>query len=406
MGPHADTNPRFTVFVDPSAFDPKLSDEEAQKRQAEADEASTLILGLPWELLHDGKGYLFKGARPVYIRRRMPSKISLKVVAADPPVRILLVSPRPEEKGVSFIDHRVSAIPLVESMENLGDLAKLTVLSPPTFKAMDEELTRARERKEPYHVVHFDGHGVFDRLKGLGALCFEKPGQNHKLEQRETDIVDAEKLAETIRNYRIPLFFLKACQSAKTEDDPTASVAASLLNQGVASVVAMSHSVLVKTATLFVDAFYKALVTGSTVGSASVKARVSLKDDTRRGVVFGAGPLNLEDWFVPVLFQEQDDVQLFKRIPSSRVHKINVEKLNSKMAGLPAPPPHSFVGRSRLLLALERMLVNEQYAVLHGQGGEEKTTLAVELARWLVRTNRFDRAVFVSVEHFNDLPCY
>jgi hypothetical protein len=94
LSPHADTNLRFTAFVDPKAFDPQLSDEEAQKRQAEADQASTLILGLPWELLHDGGGYLFQGARPVYIRRRMPNKITLKVAAADPPVRILLVSPR------------------------------------------------------------------------------------------------------------------------------------------------------------------------------------------------------------------------------------------------------------------------------------------------------------------------
>lgn len=395
-------NLRFTVFVDPSAFDPRLSEEEAQNRSAEADEASTLILGLPWELLHDGSGYLFKGARPVFVRRRLPNRRKLKVVAAKLPVRILLVSPRPEEEGVGYIDHRVSAIPLVEAMENLGDMVKLTILNPPAFKAMDEELTRANERKEPYHVVHFDGHGVFDKKKGLGALCFEKPGQNHKLHLRETDIVDAEKLAETIRDHRIPLFFLEACQSAKADKDPTASVATRLLDQGVASVIAMSHSVLVETARRFVGAFYRAVVTGSTVGEAVVKARVELKDDTRRGFVFGAGPLNLEDWFVPVLFQEQDDVQLFNRIPSSRVHKINREKLKSKMGSLPEPPPHSFVGRSRFLLALERLLASEQYAVLHGQGGEGKTTLAVELARWLVRTGQFDRAVFVTVEHYND----
>ena len=38
------------------------------------------------------------------------------------------------------------------------------------------------------------------------------------------------------------------------------------------------------------------------------------------------------------------------------------------------------------------------YAVVRGQGGEGKTTLAVELARWLVRTDRFRRAAFVSLE--------
>jgi tetratricopeptide (TPR) repeat protein len=395
---------RLTVFVEPKAFDHRLSEEEAQKRQAEADEASTLILGLPWELLHDCNGYLFKGARPVFIRRRLPNRLNLNVIVSDPPVRILLVSPRPEEKGVGYIDHRVSATPLVEATENLGDMVQLTILSPPTFKAMDEELTKARQRNAPYHVVHFDGHGVFDKLKGLGALCFESPGQDRVLELRTTEIIHAEKLAETIRSHRIPLFFLEACQSAKMENNPTASVATKLLDQGVASVVAMSHFVLVQTARRFVDSFYRAIATGSTVGRAMVQARVSLKHDSWRGVVKGAGTLRLEDWFVPVLFQEQNDVQLFKRIPSERIHALNREALNQRLGELPPQPDHRFVGRSRMLLAIERLLVNEPYASIHGQGGEGKTTLAVELARWLVRSNRFDRAVFVSVEFCKDLP--
>src|SRR3990172_2454804 len=115
-------NLRFTVFVDASAFDPRLSEEEAQKRSVEADEASTLILGLPWELLHDGKGYLFKGARPVFVRRRLPNRNKLDVVITELPVRVLLVSPRPEEQDVGYIDHRVSAIPLVRSEEHTSEL--------------------------------------------------------------------------------------------------------------------------------------------------------------------------------------------------------------------------------------------------------------------------------------------
>ena len=54
-------------------------------------------------------------------------------------------------------------------------------------------------------------------------------------------------------------------------------------------------------------------------------------------------------------------------------------------------------------MALERLLHNQpSYAVVCGQGGAGKTTLAVELARWLVRTNRFRRAAFVSLELYTD----
>ena len=52
-------------------------------------------------------------------------------------------------------------------------------------------------------------------------------------------------------------------------------------------------------------------------------------------------------------------------------------------------------GRSRKLLTLERLLTQEKvnYAVIKGQGGEGKTTMAAEPARWLVRTGRFERAL-------------
>ena len=53
-------------------------------------------------------------------------------------------------------------------------------------------------------------------------------------------------------------------------------------------------------------------------------------------------------------------------------------------------------------LALERLLHHESWAVVRGTGGQGKTTLAAELARWLVRTARFARAAFVSLEHHRD----
>jgi hypothetical protein len=99
---------------------------------------------------------------------------------ADLPIRVLLISPRPEVDGdgnpVGYIDHRVSAKALVQAVADLGtDLVKVDLLSPPTFPAMTAALQRAREENDPYEIVHFDGHGVYDRQVGLGALCFEDP---------------------------------------------------------------------------------------------------------------------------------------------------------------------------------------------------------------------------------------
>jgi TIR domain-containing protein len=131
---------RFSVMVDGA-----LPEGASAEDQAAANEAASLLLSLPWELLHDGRGFLFHGKNPVRVRRRLPNRNPQRSVTRELPIRILLLSPRPEEKGVAYLDHRVSSKPLVEAVEALGELAKLTVLSPPTFAELQAELTRAAD---------------------------------------------------------------------------------------------------------------------------------------------------------------------------------------------------------------------------------------------------------------------
>ena len=364
-------------------------------------EAAAQLLGLPWELIHDEKGYLFLGRKGVRVRRKLPNREVKEPIATNPPLRVLLVSPRPEDDRAAYIDHRVSARPVVEALSRLGELAEFKVLTPPTFPALQKELERTDEDKKPYHVVHFDGHGVFSREHGLGALCFEDPKDLEKLEKRGTKSIDAGTLAEDLREHRVPLFFLEACQSAQAEKDPTASVAGKLLQAGVASVAAMSHSVLVETARRFVGTFYKELMAGRRVGQAMLKGQQELKNDTFCGKAF-TGDLHLEDWFVPVLFQEDQDPQLIREIPAEEATALMKKRRELALGALPEPPEHDFVGRSRELLAAERLLERERYVVLRGEGGEGKTTIGVELARWLVATRRFERAAFVSFEEHTD----
>jgi tetratricopeptide (TPR) repeat protein len=123
----------------------------------------------------------------------------------------------------------------------------------------------------------------------------------------------------------------------------------------------------------------------------------ALKDDDFRGTLLGAGDLRLEDWFVPVLFQEKADPRLFTAA-AARVRADLKLALRGRLGAVPAPPETGFIGRSRDLLALERLLSRGRWAVIRGQGGEGKTVLAAELALWLVRTRRVERAAFVSVE--------
>jgi CHAT domain len=340
---------RITVQVD------DRGGEEAER--AARREAAASLFALPWELLADEGGYLFEGNLEARVRRTLPSEHALDPIEPRLPLRVLLVMARPDE-GVSFLDPRISAIPLASAIDPLGEAVELTALADGSFAALRDELDAAERAGRPYQVVHFDGHGVYDKARGFGQLCFEDAADAAagKLERR-MELISASELGALLREHRVALFVLEACQTAMTEESPTASVAAALLEAGVASVAAMSHAVFVETARRFVGVFYRALAEGERVGAAMVRARRSLKDDRQRGEIQGT-TFELSDWMVPVLFQEATDAPLFPGGVDLRTTAVEDRKLKAKMrqGELPDPPAHGFVGRAKALLMIDRVL--------------------------------------------------
>src|SRR5207237_8250304 len=100
-----------------------------------------------------------QGKNPVPVRRSLPKQRPEKAHASSLPIRILLLSPRPEDERAAYIDHRLSARPLLDAVESLGELAALTILNPPTFPALQQALRKAADAGQPFDVIHFDGHG-------------------------------------------------------------------------------------------------------------------------------------------------------------------------------------------------------------------------------------------------------
>jgi hypothetical protein len=128
----------------------------------------------------------------------------------------------------------------------------------------------------------------------------------------------------------------------------------------------MSHSVLVETARRFVQAFYEALAEGARIGQAMLAGQQALYGDPYRGKIMGAGDLHLRDWFVPVLYQEEHDPQLITALLPQAVRQLQAQQRRLSLGALPEPPPHHFQGRSRELLALERLLYDHPYGVVRG----------------------------------------
>jgi tetratricopeptide (TPR) repeat protein len=390
---------RFSVQVEAATIE-GMSESETERLQT----AASQLLTLPWEILHDGTGFVGQGGQPVRVRRRQPNYKVVETRQASLPLRVLLLSPRPEAEGVGYIDHRTSAKALIEAMHALGeDVVRVELLQPPTLFALQAALQAAHRAGDPYDIVHFDGHGVYDKRVGLGALCFEAHADRDKIVNRGLDLVHAEKLAAELRAYGVPLIYLDACQTAQSEFDPQASVAARLLSEGIGSVVAHSHTVLVETSRRFVQAFYGALAQGERVGQAMLKGQQTLFGDDFRLKIMGAGDLRLQDWFVPVLYQDKADPPLIPLRVGKSARRAVQQRWQKKLGQLPALK-HDFVGRSQHLLRYERLLLKEKphrYLVIRGSGGLGKTTLACELARWLVQSGRFGQAAFISVEPQN-----
>jgi tetratricopeptide (TPR) repeat protein len=397
----------------------RFDDDHAAGRRLTIDSNEPRILRLPWELLRDEGGYLFSKNPPVSVLRRMKQTRRTRIGAFEPPVRILMVTCRPD--GAGWIDPRSIATPLLAALEGIPEQVAVEFLRPPTLAALDRRL---RDPDQPrVHIVHFDGHGVYDPGVGLGFLLFED-------EQHQEHLVDAEQLGTLLNESGIPLMVLNACQSAQPDErNPFGSVAARLIESGVGGVVAMNYSVLVETAKRFTAEFYGALARGASAGSAMDATRRGLFRDSKRltrhrPAVEQATILHLQDWFLPALYQQAEELVPFQQEDLHRKDAKNAMKSKRKKespsdlekqpvpsdlssrpsrlrganSGFPPPPLPGFHGRARELLDLERGFATRSIVVLHGFGGQGKTALATQTAEWFTRTGLFARAAFFSFE--------
>ena len=312
----------------------------------------------------------------------------------------------PDRKKAGLIDPGATVDAVLDAIEPIGTSVQLDFLRPPTVAQLAETLYQAWSNGKPYHVLHFDGHGTYDPVEGLGKLCFEHTDPA-KRAAGETELISGAELRERLGQVPLPLALLEACQSAQEGEASGSAVATALLAAGAQSVIAMSHSVLVETAKRFSAGLYRGICDGLSIGEAVTQARHALLQDPSRGQVGGGHALSLRDWFVPVLLQREGDPVLmpggieYRKQPS--FSGIRARQLES----LPPVPRHGFHGRMVERLKLERALETRRRVLLLGVGGQGKTTLAAKTARWLVRTGRFSGgAAFVSVEGLASLAAF
>jgi len=382
---------------------------------------------IPWELLREPAADVALALTAHSFVRAQPNTARAPHLPAqgEGKIRILLVLCRPRgAAGERDVPFRSVASHLLRGLSAANREAyDLKVLRPPTFEQLGNVLRQAHREGHPYHVVHFDGHGIYQTEPGAGQrgyLWFEHPRLG-----RSGELVDGTLLGQLLAARGVPILVLNACRSAHTEpasapstESPTeshsqvrafGSLAQEVMDAGVAGVVAMRYNLYVVTAARFVAELYAALGRGATLGEAVTLARKNLAENPLREITFS--PLPLQDWTVPVVY-EATPLPLFPKTKDDGRLKIHVEAgATASQAGgldadLPPPPDAGFFGRDETLLALDRAFDDDDIVLLHAYAGSGKTSTAAEFARWYSLTGGTDDGpvLFTTFERYLPLP--
>jgi tetratricopeptide (TPR) repeat protein len=366
--------------------------------------AEPALLALPWELMRDSAGLVALGTGG--ISRSLPVATGAETLEVPGGhLRVLMVISRPA--GTRDVSYQMVARPLLERLEAVRGEVNLTVLRPPTFDALREAVTRAAAADKPFHVVHFDGHGVMPGGSagvwavgsrpgmmtaglGEGVLAFERPSG-------VDDLIGASKVAAVLAEGKVPVVVLNACQSGAVGKELEASVATALLKAGCAAVVAMAYSVYAVAAAEFMAAFYESLFVGTSLAQAVAVGRRRLSGHDGRPSP--RGDMQLADWLVPVHYLRRE-----VRFPQARTTRpAEAPSLDEALDEIRAAPPQPvaaqdplaavdgvFIGRDDLFYRLETAARLQHVVVLSGPGGTGKTELAKGFARWWRDTGGVD----------------
>ncbi len=260
------------------------------------------LADLPWEFLFDpdGKRFLAQSVQTPVVRY-LELRERIAPLRAALPLRILgMVSSPSDYAELNVEDEQARLEKALKTLIEKGQV-QVTWLA----KATLGELRRAL-RAEQYHVFHFIGHGGFDRQTEQGVLTLvDESGRGW--------LADAERLGVLLHDHRsLRLAVLNACEGARsTPADPFASVAGSLVRQGIPAVIAMQFEISDRAACAFAEEFYAALAQGYAVDAALAEARKAIY----------CLPEDVE-WGTPVLYMRSPDGVLFEvtdRLPALEV---------------------------------------------------------------------------------------
>lgn len=258
------------------------------------------VAAKPWEFAFDPTRRKFLATEEVhFIRNVLTSVPAQRIGPRPPPLRLLIVEAQPVGTAILAVADEEERIrhrfrPLLEAK-----LVEIDVVAEATPERLHEQVFASWIEGRPYDVVHFIGHGDFDRHAAQGRLLFVSSDGGAQL-------VGVQTLREILCGRGIQLVFLNACETAEDANRQlNRGVAQALVQGGLPVVVANQYQVLDPSAVTFAQYFYWALAHGGSIGEAAREARIAVNYSQDGELI---------DWAVPVVYAREPDYRLCARL--------------------------------------------------------------------------------------------
>ncbi len=308
------------------------------------------LADLPWELLCDGDTEdFFALSRQTSIVRYLDVPRASQPIAFAPPLRILAVSASPRS---------LPPLDLVEETRRLEALHQQAGSGIEVQHVANASAGAVREALagDTWNVLHFMGHGTFDRTSGEGMLAFE--GADGRL-----DLVSGRAFATKLRDLRsLGVVVLNACNTARAGHQeggsPFRGVATALVLGGVPAVVAMQRPISDRAAIGFSTSFYRHLARGDSIDEALTEGRQAIHSAEPEGC----------EWATPVLFLRIPEGNVFVARPAPGAQPTPAEQHAPPQAASAAAPPAPVVVQATGVPPASRSMMLKTAAGVAGAG--------------------------------------
>ena len=335
--------------------------------------AAEQLAHLPWEVLHDGNGFLVQ---------KLPGIIPVRWVAGKE--RKLSIETKPENRALNVLFMATSPLGVKPILDFEGEEGRILEATKRQPLALTVEESGCLE--ELGYLVEDSGENYFDifHLTGHATFAEGKPRFITETQTGEANYASGEDIARELQ-FQLPrLIFLSGCRTGQGsvgkrrqegQGEAVPSMAESLLEAGTKVVLGWGQKVLDSNATEAAATLYQGLSAGKKLSVAMAETYQELIRNKAR------------DWHLLRLYVRESlpgslVTPLRQRRGQPRPQPSVTTRFLDPAGKIKVPTRESFVGRRRQLQNCLRALKSpsDKLGVLiHGMGGLGKSSLAARL---------------------------